>query len=90
MLIPTTVTTLDFIRNYKAVLGKVRTTRQPAIVISHKKPQVAIVNMHDLQEIQKLKARESTRALLDLVGIIPKGSGLPSDLSDKHDKYTWE
>lgn len=90
MFEPSLISTRYFIRNYKVVLNRVHRTRQPAVVVNHKKPQVAIVNIKDLQEIQKLKIRQSTRALLDLVGIIPKGSGLPRDLSDKHDKYTWE
>jgi len=32
----------------------------------------------------------TTKVLLDLAGIIPKGSGLPVDLSEKHDEYTWD
>lgn len=39
---------------------------------------------------QTLKNIESTKNLLDLSGIIPKGSGLPKDLSIKHDEYTWD
>lgn len=37
-----------------------------------------------------LKNIQSTKNLLDLAGIIPKGSGLPADLSEKHDEYTWD
>jgi len=37
-----------------------------------------------------LKNVQSTKNLLDLAGIIPKGSGLPADLSSKHNEYTWD
>lgn len=37
-----------------------------------------------------LKNIESTKNLLALSGIIPKGSGLPKDLSAKHDDYAWD
>lgn len=37
-----------------------------------------------------LKNVQSTRNLLGLAGIIPKGSGLPVDLSAKHNEYTWD
>lgn len=37
-----------------------------------------------------LQDSQSTKNLLDLAGIIPKGSGLPVDLSSKHDEYTWD
>jgi len=32
----------------------------------------------------------SARTLLALAGLIPKGSGLPKDLSEKHNEYTWD
>lgn len=37
-----------------------------------------------------LENAQSTRNLLRLAGIIPKGSGLPVDLSAKHNEYTWD
>lgn len=42
-----------------------------------------------VEKKKALKKIQSTRNLLDLAGIIPKGSGLPADLSEKHDEYTW-
>ena len=33
---------------------------------------------------------ESAKALLSLAGLIPKGSGLPKDLSTRHNEYTWD
>lgn len=85
-----TVTARDILRNYKQVFAKVKKTKQPTIVLSQKEPQVAIVPLEDLKKIETLKKRQSTKNLLDLAGIIPKGSKLPADLSQKHDEYTWD
>lgn len=78
------------LRNYKRVFEKIRQTKQPAVILSQKKPQVAIVSLDDLEKLKLMKNRQSTRALLDLAGIIPKGSGLPGNLSEKHNEYTWD
>ena len=90
MLNAVTVNTRDIVRHYKQVFNTVKKTKQPAVVISQKKPQVAIVSMEDLEKLRQLKNKQSTRALLNLSGIIPKGSGLPADLSQKHNEYGWD
>lgn len=90
MLDTISITARDLLRNYKGVFDKVKQTKQPAVVVSQKEPQVAIVSMDDLGRLETLKNKQSTKALLDLAGIIPKGSGLPADLSEKHDEYTWD
>ncbi|MCL5018893.1 MAG: hypothetical protein M1426_00215 [Patescibacteria group bacterium] len=90
MLNAVTVNTRDILRNYKQVFNAVKKTKQPAVVISKKEPQVAIVSMEDLEELRQLKNKQSTRALLNLSGIIPKGNGLPADLSKKHNEYGWD
>ena len=90
MLSTQTVSAREILRNYKSVFERIRRTRQPAIVMSQKVPQVAIVSLDDLKELQEAKYRKSTQALLDLAGIIPKGSGLPRDLSDNHTHYAWD
>lgn len=89
MLDTITISTRDILRNYKEVFNRVRNTKQPAVVISKKKPQVAIVSLDDLEKLRQFKNKQSTKALLDMAGIIPKGSGLPADLSEKHNEYTW-
>jgi len=90
MLDTVTVTARDILRNYREVFDKVKKTKQPAVVVSKQKPQVAIVSLDDLERLKVLKNKQSTKALLDLAGIIPKGSGLPADLSERHDEYTWD
>lgn len=90
ILTPNTVTAREMLRNYKQVFEKVKKTRQPAVIVSQKEPQVAIVSLDDLEKLKALKNKYSTKALLDLAGIIPKGSGLPADLSEKQSEYTWD
>lgn len=90
MLNTVTITARDMLRNYREVFSRVKRTKQPAVVISQKEPQVAIVSLEDLERLRALKNIQSTKALLDLAGIIPKGSGLPKDLSEKHNEHTWD
>ena len=90
MLDTVTVNARDILRNYKEVFDKVKKTKRPAVVVSQKEPQVAIVSLDDLEKLKQLKNIQSTKTLLDIAGIIPKGSGLPADLSKKHNEYTWD
>ena len=90
MLDTVTVNARDILRNYKKVFDKVKRTKKPAVVVSQKEPQVAIVSLDDLEKLKQLKNKQSTKTLLDMAGIIPKGSGLPADLSKKHNEYTWD
>lgn len=49
--------------------------------------EVVAVRAGKKKALQKV---QSTKNLLDLAGIIPKGSGLPADLSEKHNEYAWD
>ena len=40
------------------------------------------------EQMQEGKGR--AQDLFALAGIIPKGSGVPTDLAQNHDKYLWE
>ena len=90
MLQQTSITTRDILRNYKNVFATVNKTKQPAIVMSRKKPLVAIVTIEDLKKIREFKQQQTTKALLGMAGSIPKGSGFPADASEKHDEYAWD
>lgn len=41
-------------------------------------------------EEQIRQGKGKAKDMLHLVGIIPKGSGLPTDLAQNHDRYLWE
>ncbi len=51
----TIVTARDILRNYKSVFDDVKKTKLPAIVTTHKEPQVAIVSLDVLERLQGLQ-----------------------------------
>lgn len=92
MLTPIHITTRDLLRNYKRVIEKVKTTKEPAVVVSQQEPQVAIVSLADLEELRTLRDQNSGRALLKTVHRVRaalKDEQLPADLSTRHDEYLW-
>lgn len=93
MFTTTNVTTRDLLRNYKRVINKVKTTKEPAVVVSQKEPQVAIVSLADLQALRELRYRDSGRVLretADRIRTVLKDEHLPADLSVHHDDYLWQ
>lgn len=89
----TTVTPRDILRDYKNVFDKVKVTKQPVVVMSHKEPQVAIVSLADLEKLQNLQDKNSTKELLDFAYRARALLGeerLPEDLAKNHDTYLWE
>lgn len=88
----TIVTARDILRDYKRVFNDVRKTKRPAIVTTHKEPQVAIVSLEDLQRLQRLQNKDSSKNLLDFTERarkLLKNEKLPEDLASKHDEYLW-
>ena len=87
-----TITPRDILRDYKNIFDKVKKTKQPVVVFSHKEPQVAIVSLDDLEKLQALQYKNSAKSLLDLAnkarGILVEEK-LPKDLATNHDKYIW-
>ena len=88
----TIVTARDILRDYKSVFNDVRKTKRPAIVTTHKEPQVAIVSLEDLQRLQRLQNKDSSKNLLDFAERarkLLKNEKLPEDLASRHDEYLW-
>ncbi len=86
----TEITPRDIMRNYKGVFERVNSTKQPAIVVSHKQPVVAIVSLEDLRQLQEFKEQNSTKALLDFTKqarTLLANEKLPKDLAANHDQY---
>jgi prevent-host-death family protein len=93
MIQPTTVTARDILRHYKDIITKVKDTKQPALVMSQKEPQVAIVSLEDFDKLQNLRYKNSAKTLLDTamkVRELLKDETLPADLSERHDFYIYE
>jgi PHD/YefM family antitoxin component YafN of YafNO toxin-antitoxin module len=81
------------LRNYKRVIDAVKKTNAPAVVVSQREPQVAIVSLADLEELRALRDQNSGRALLKTahrVRTLLKDEHLPADLSTRHDAYLWD
>lgn len=93
MFAPIQITTRDLLRNYKRVIEKVKTTKEPVVVVSRKEPQVAIVSLADLDELRALREQNSGRALLKTahrLRAVLKDEHLPTDLSARHDQSLWD
>ncbi len=84
------ISTRNVLRDYKKLVTQIQKTNQPIIVMNQNKPQLALVSLKTLEELQAHQKTKKNRSLLDLAGLIPKGSGLPKDLAQKHSTYAWE
>jgi hypothetical protein len=79
-------------RNSREIFEKIKQTGQPVVVINRKEPQVAIVRLEDLKELERQRMKNSARALLkwsEEMRVLLKGEHLPRDLSKNHDYYLW-
>lgn len=90
-----TVVSLDeFRKNLSDIVARVMYGNQTVVVQRHNKTGVIVISEKEYESLKdprkRLSKTESTKNLLDLAGIIPKGSGLPSDLSEKHNEYAWD
>ena len=86
------VSARDMQRNYRDIVERVRQTGQPALLMSQKQPQAAIVRLGDLEKLSQARRKNSAQALLELareVQELLKDETLPADLSQKHDYYLW-
>jgi hypothetical protein len=62
------------------------------LALTTKKPKAEITRQLIDEGLKTIKVQRtrSAKALLDLAGLIPAGSGLPKDLSEKHNEYAWD
>jgi hypothetical protein len=71
--------------------GIVKTTipaRSPKQLWEHAAQSIADVAI--ARAAHHRKARSSAQALLALAGLLPHGTVLPTDLSARHNGYTWD
>jgi len=80
-LVPTTIYLNEEQRKQIQLLSL--TTRTPKAEVTR------LVIDKGIEVVQKERGG-SAHALLALAGLIPKGSGLPKDLSARHNEYTWD
>lgn len=64
-MFPKTTTAREIQRNYKKVFDEVKRTKEPVFVMKNNRPQVAIVDAHELGEMEAviavLQSREEAR-----------------------------
>lgn len=65
MLFPRTTTAREIQRNYKKVFSTVKRTKEPVFVMKNNRPEVAIVDVRKLEEMEAilavLESREEIR-----------------------------
>ena len=88
-----TISIREMMRKSSEIFERVRQTGQPVVVINRKEPQVAIIRLEDLKELEQQRMKNSARAALQFakkMRELLQGEKLPSDLSQNHDYYLWE
>lgn len=53
-LMPRTVSVSDMQKNYRKIFDTAKKTREPVIVLSNNKPDVAIIGYEDLENLRKV------------------------------------
>lgn len=83
--------------NLADIVNRVTYAKDRVVVKKHNRDVALIISLDEYEKLvnkiiekKALKNTQSTRNLLGLAGIIPKGSGLPDDLSAKHNEYAWD
>lgn len=90
----TMISIRNFLRDYRATMGKVAASGFPVVVTNRQTPQVAVVDLKSLAKLQKIDAPNTATALLELA---KEGERIskkykmkyPKDLSINHNKYAW-
>lgn len=66
-LMPNTVSVSDIQKNYRKVFDRAKQTKEPVIVLSNNKPDVAIVDYESLEEMRKASAEKEIRETLRII-----------------------
>lgn len=98
-MLNTNSVSIDELRsNLADIVNRVTYANDRIVVKKYNRDVAVIISLDEYEEVtavragkkKALKNIQSTKNLLNLAGIIPKGSGLPVDLSEKHDEYAWD
>lgn len=63
-LMPDTVSVSDIQKDYRKVFDRVKRTKEPVVVLSNNKPDVAIVDYESLEKLRKESAERETKIAL--------------------------
>ena len=66
-LMPNTVSVSDIQKDYRKVFNRVKRTKEPVIVLSNNKPDVAIVDYESLEELRTASAEREIKIALKAI-----------------------
>lgn len=94
-MLNTNTVSIDELRsNLADIINRVTYRRDRIVVKKYNRNAAVLISLEEYEKLvekkQVIDNSQSTRNLLALAGIIPKKSGLPVDLSIKHNEYTWD
>ena len=71
-------------KSYKSIIEGVKTNKRTVVLTTNNQPQAALVSLEDLEELKRLKGKQTALALLKLA-TDNRGDfkNLPADLRDK-------
>lgn len=67
-LIPNTVSVSDIQKNYRRIFDRAKKTKEPVIVLSNNKPDVAIIGYNELETLRKAAYELEVKDTLRVVG----------------------
>lgn len=77
-------------KSYKSIIEGVKAKKQPVVLTTNQKPQVAIVSLEDLERLKAVKAKQSALDMLNLAAESKKEfKSLPADLREKANKILY-
>lgn len=61
MMFPQTTTAREIQRNYRQVFDRVKRTKKPVVVMRNNKPEVAIIDMKKMEEMEAIASVRQSR-----------------------------
>lgn len=77
-------------KSYKSIIEEVKTKKRAVILTTNHKPQAAIVNLEDLEQLRQAKAKQAALDMLQLAADNKKAlKSLPADLRKRANKILY-
>lgn len=77
-------------KSYKSIIEDVKRKKRAVVLTTNDKPQAAIINLEDLESLQKAKAAQASLDILKLaIESKEELKNLPADLREKADEILY-
>lgn len=77
-------------KSYKSIIEEVKTKKRAVILTTNHKPQAAIVNLEDLEQLRQAKAKQAALDMLQLAADNKKVlKSLPADLRKRANRILY-